>query len=349
MTEQVLFTTNEHGLATITLNRPHVLNALSYDMVHAIGEKLAEWKTDDRIKVVTITGAGEKGLCAGGDIKVLYETRSNESAFREAVKVFETEYKTDVAVYQFPKPIIASLDGIVMGGGVGLTYGASHRIVTERTKWAMPEMNIGFFPDVGAAYFFNKAPGYVGRYLALTASIINAPDVLYINGADAYMQSSRLESFLAQLHDINWHEKDVDATLSQLITEFSEVPEEKSSLAPLQEEIDQHFSYTTMEEIVESLEQADSLFAQETKEIILSKSPVSLKVTLKQLVDGKQKTLQECFNTDFILTSNFMYHDDFFEGVRSVLVDKDRNPQYQYKQLADVSEQLVAQFFVLPK
>lgn len=348
MTEQVLFSINEQGLATITLNRPQVLNALSYEMVHAIGEKLTEWKSDDRVKMVTITGAGEKGLCAGGDIKKLYETRANAEDFHKAVGVFKEEYKTDMKVYEFPKPIVALLDGIVMGGGVGLTYGASHRIVTERTKWAMPEMNIGFFTDVGAAYFFNKAPGSLGRYLALTASIIKAPDVLYMNGADVYMPSGRLESFFAQLHEMNWHENDVARTLSKLIEERSEAPEEKSSLAPLQKEIDQHFSFTTMEEIVESLEQANSPFAQETKAILLSKSPVSLKVTLKQLVDGEQKSLQECFDTDNILASNFMFHNDFFEGVRSVLVDKDRNPQYEYKQLADVSEQLVAQFFVQP-
>lgn len=345
MSEQVLFSINEYGLATITLNRPRALNSLTYSMVKEIGEKLAEWKTDDNIKLVIMKGAGEKGFCAGGDIKALYEARSNEDFLKGANDFFETEYKTDIAVYEYPKPIIAILDGIVMGGGVGLAYGASHRIVTERTKWAMPEMNIGLFPDVGAAYFLNKAPGYLGRYLALTSKMIHAEDVLYLNGADAYMPSDKLELFLESINEINWHEVNVSAILSESFAQFSGTPVTEGKLALLQSEIDKYFSHQTLEEIVHSLSEASSTFASETKDILLSVSPVSLKVTLKQLIDGEKKSLHECFATDLVLAMNFMDHDDFFEGARSVLIDKDRNPNYTYKQLSDVSDELVEQFF----
>jgi len=170
MTNEVLFSISDNGVATILLNRPKALNSLSLEMVQAIGTTLEDWANNNQVKAVVMKGAGTKGLCAGGDIKTLYAAKDSAEGLEKANDFFITEYKTDLAVAQFPKPIIACLDGIVMGGGVGLTNGASMRIVTERTIWAMPEMTIGFFPDVGAAYFLNKAPGFVGRYLALTAT-----------------------------------------------------------------------------------------------------------------------------------------------------------------------------------
>jgi len=232
-----------------------------------------------------------------------------------------------------------------MGGGVGLSYGASHRIVTEKTKWAMPEMNIGFFPDVGAAYFLNNAPGYVGRYLALTATILHAYDVLYINGADAFIPNENLTDLLNQVEDTNWHAVNAEKKLQQIIDTYTDHPAHDGQIAPLQAKIDRHFSYDTVEKIIESLASDTSEFAIKTKEILLSKSPVSLKVTLKQLIEGKGKSLAACLETDLILAKNFMKHEDFFEGVRSVLIDKDQNPQYRYKQLSDVSTALIASFF----
>src|SRR5690625_2886160 len=243
-------------------------------------------------------------------------------------------------------PFIAILDGVGIGGGVGISYGASHRIVTEKTKWAMPEMNIGFFPDVGAAYFLNKTPGELGKYLALTASIIPAEDVIYANAADLFCTTEKLPKLLDAIENENWLEGSTDEKLNNLFDEYCESPPKEGTLEELQEQIDQHFAgKETVEAIVESLEADGSDFATKTKETILSKSPVSTKVTLKQLNDGVGKTLEECLATDLILAKNFMRHVDFFEVVRSVLIDKDQNPQYRYKQLADVSTALVASFF----
>ncbi|EVT99268.1 3-hydroxyisobutyryl-CoA hydrolase, partial [Bacillus anthracis] len=242
----------------------------------------------------------------------------------------------------------ACLDGIVMGGGVGLTNGAKYRIVTERTKWAMPEMNIGFFPDVGAAYFLNKAPGFAGRYVALTASILKASDVLFINAADYFMTSDSLPKFLTELESVNWHkEDDVHTHLKEVIRTFATTSNLESELAPLLEEINAHFAFDTIEKIIHSLEKDPSSFALKTKETLLSKSPISLKVTLKQFIDGHDKSVEECFATDLVLAKNFMRHEDFFEGVRSVVVDKDQNPNYKYKQLSDVAEEDVNRFFNL--
>ncbi|MDQ0214369.1 enoyl-CoA hydratase/carnithine racemase [Oikeobacillus pervagus] len=345
MTNEVLFSVNENGVASITLNRPKALNSLSYTMVKEIGQKLDEWKTDSKVRIVMIRGAGDKGLCAGGDIKALYEAKSSEAALQKAEMFFGEEYKVDRKMYAFPKPIIACLEGIVMGGGVGLTFGASHRIVTERTKWAMPEMNIGFFPDVGAGYFLSKAPGYIGRYLALSASIIGPADVLYIKAADLYMSSDALERFIQKVKNLDWHQADLPTSLDHLVTEYASLPENESELSLLQTEIDKHFAYTTMEEIVDSLA-GESEFAMRTKETLLSKSPVSLKVTLKQQVDAKHKDLSECFEMDLILAKRFMRHEDFFEGVRSVLIDRDQSPQYKYKKLSDVSDEFAQKFFI---
>src|SRR5699024_6998743 len=205
--------------------------------------------------------------------------------------------------------IVASLDGIVMGGGVGLSYGASHRIVTDKTKWSMPEMNIGFFPDVGAAYFLNKAPGYIGRYLALNAEVLTASEVLYINGADYYMPKEQLSNLLKEIKATNWHETTPKENLTQLVESFAEkrkTPAE--NLEELQEKIDQHFKYDTVEEIIKSLESDSSDFAQKTKENMLSKSPVSLKVTLKQLKKGKRKTIGEMLVNDYTIGNNAIYN-----------------------------------------
>ncbi|MFJ3389434.1 enoyl-CoA hydratase/isomerase family protein [Lysinibacillus sp. NPDC086135] len=345
MENEVLFSVSDGGTATITLNRPKALNSLSTEMLKPIGEKLKEWQANDEIHLIILRGAGEKGFCAGGDIKTLYNARSSQEAFKNAEVFFEEEYQVDMAIYHYPKPIIACLDGIVMGGGVGLTFGASHRIVTERTKWAMPEMNIGFFPDVGAAYFLNKAPGFVGYYLALTASVIQAADVLFVNGADSYMTSDNLHKFLTRIEQTDWHTQEISTALNQLIEEYSSNPLTNSELASLQNKIDQHFSNYTVEEIVESLDNDPSKFSHETKQLLLSKSPSSLKITLQQLIDARDKTLEECFTTDLILAKNFLKHEDFFEGVRSVVIDKDRNPQYTYKTLAEFTDEDKKKFF----
>ncbi|HLS61446.1 MAG TPA: enoyl-CoA hydratase/isomerase family protein [Virgibacillus sp.] len=345
---KVLFSTNNNGVATITLNRPDVLNSLNYDMLLPIKQKLQAWEKDDQIQVIILQGAGEKAFCAGGDIKTLYDARESKAAMKAAEQFFSTEYETDQLVHDYKKPIVAILDGIVMGGGVGLAYGASHRIVTEQTKWAMPEMNIGFFPDVGAAHFLNKAPGKSGLYLALTASVIPADDVLYIGAADFFCQSHNIPKLVQAIENTNWLNIPVGETLASLLADYNENAPQKGYIAQAQDDINEHFSQQTVEAIIDSLASASSEFASQTKKTILEKSPASVKITLKQLIDGEHQSFKKCLNMDLIIAKNFLRHDDFFEGVRAVLIDKDRNPQYKYKTLADVSNELVASFFKDP-
>lgn len=346
---EILFSKNDNGVATITLDRPKALNSLTTNMVTLMKEKLAEWKDDDSVQVVVMKSSSERAFCAGGDIITLHAAKESAEAMRTAEDFFEKEYETDQFIYEYAKPIIAVLDGVVMGGGVGIAYGASHRIVTEKTKWAMPEMNIAFFPDVGAAYFLNKAPGELGKYLALTATTIPAEDVLYANAADVFCTTEKLPSLVEAIENENWLEGSVEDKLNGIFNEYGEDAPKEGTLAGLQEQIDKHFAgHDTVEAIIESLESDDSDFATKTKETILSKSPVSTKVTLKQIINGKGKSLEECLATDLILAKNFIRNKDFFEGVRSILIDRDQNPQYKYTKLDEVSAALVDSYFEEP-
>ncbi|WP_209121348.1 enoyl-CoA hydratase/isomerase family protein [Alkalihalobacillus sp. BA299] len=338
----------ENKVGWIRLNRPKVINSLNAEMVEILNRQLQEWKDDPTVYLVCISGEGTKGLCAGGDMRTLYDLRDS-NVLDMARNFFSTEYAMDLLIHRYPKPVLVNMDGIVMGGGVGLSVGASHRIVTEKTKWAMPEMNIGFFPDVGASYFLNQMPGYTGRYLALTAGIIKASDVLYAGTADYYMNSEDLLQLKMDLLNTNWSETSVDEQLLVLLKKYSQpLNVSTSNLATSQEKINQHFSFNTMEEIVSSLQiEANNgdEWAKDTLNILLSKSPTSLKVTLRQLMQGEKQSLVDCFKMEFVLGMNFMSLHDFYEGVRAVLVDKDRSPNWQPSKINDVSEETVLAFF----
>ncbi|HJV45341.1 MAG TPA: enoyl-CoA hydratase/isomerase family protein [Bacillota bacterium] len=348
----VLFEIN-HSIGWITLNRPKALNALSYEMVVEIEKKLQEWKINDDVLLVCLNGSGGKALCAGGDIRALYvENQAHGDAQELARTYLSAEYKMDHLIHTFSKPIVVIMDGFVMGGGVGISIGCSQRLITEKTKWAMPEMNIGFFPDVGASYFLNRMPGYVGRYLALTSETIQAADILYIDAADWYLTSDSLADFLSSLRLQAWQSCSVKETLDELIRSYVGSCPDLSYLQENQNKIDQHFGYDQVEEIMASLEAASLEgcdWAREKLGILQQKSPTSLKVTLEQIIRGKSLSLAECFSMEVELGVQFMRHHDFFEGVRAVLVDKDRNAKWVPSRLEDVTAGEVDGYFPLHK
>ncbi|NWQ43427.1 enoyl-CoA hydratase/isomerase family protein [Bacillus sp. EB106-08-02-XG196] len=327
-----------NNVGFIRLNRPKVLNSLNVEMVKIIYEQLQNWQEDPEVAFVCITGEGKKGLCAGGDMRAFYDLK-DKNGKEVAAEFFSIEYQMDLMIHRYSKPVLVYMDGIVMGGGVGLSIGGSHRIVTENTKWAMPEMNIGFFPDVGASYFLNQMPGCTGRYLALTSSIMKAEDVLYTGAADYYISSADWPALISEILSKKWTLLGAKTELNNLIEKYYKPCEMNlSSLSFSQEKIKQHFQFDTMEKILASIDYSitmdnDDHWAKEVKEILLSKSPISLKVTLIQLLEGKEKTLADCFKMEFALSMNFMDNDDFYEGVRSVLVDKDRSPKWRYPSL----------------
>ncbi|MFE0505243.1 enoyl-CoA hydratase/isomerase family protein [Peribacillus butanolivorans] len=330
----------DRGVGWLKLNRPQALNALTAEMVESLKTTLDTWRADPKVSLICISGEGTKGLCAGGDMRFFYNQR-NANVEEHARRFFTTEYRMDLMIHQYPKPILVYMNGIVMGGGVGLSVGASERIVTEKTKWAMPEMNIGFFPDVGASYFLNKMPGHVGRYLALTGATIQPADVIYVGAASRYMESTRWEEFIYEIQNKNWNLDDARKQICELLDSFCSHLVEESPLYALQLKIDKHFVYETLEEIVASLGMAADSgddWASKTKSTIQSKSPTSLKVTLSQLQKGNNQSLTSCFNMELKLSMNFMKNHDFYEGVRSVLVEKDRKPHWRPNSLADVSK-----------
>lgn len=336
-----------NNIGWIILNRPHALNALSYDMIRTVYQTLIEWETDDSILIVCMKGAGGKAFCAGGDVKRLYELK-NSNVHDYVYDFFSTEYKMNLLLHKYEKPIIALLDGIVMGGGVGLSIGAKYRIVTEKTRWSMPEMNIGLFPDVGGSYFLSKMPKHVGRYLALTSDVLGYQDAIAIGAADYYLLSSHLVEFESLLNIIEWHKSTVHHVLHLTIKRLETCVNFDTDLRKKQLEIEHHFGHNSIEEIIESLKQSaygGDEWARNMINILYMKSPISMKVTLEQLIRGRGKSIEECFEMEMNMSMNFMDNDDFFEGVRSVLIDKDYNPEWRLGSLSEIDHEHVVSFF----
>lgn len=340
----------KNGIGWLKINRPEVLNAINTEVVELLTNALEKWEKDSNVVFVCLYGEGQKGFCAGGDMRKFYDLKA-EDVISYAEKFFSTEYRLDALMHNYSKPILAYMNGIVMGGGVGLSVGASHRIVTEKTKWAMPEMNIGFFPDVGASFFLNQLPGYIGRYLALTAKVIKANDAIYIGTADYYIESSEWETIQEKLLTKDWSSASILKDLGELISTNGISSSDFSELRVNQELINHHFQYDTVEEIVESL-RSYSINGNEwaTQELnnILSKSPTSLKVTLQQLINGKDKSLNECLEMEKDMAIHFMDTADFYEGIRAVLVDKDGSPKWAPSELEYLTESDIEHYFSTP-
>ncbi|MDC7124969.1 MAG: enoyl-CoA hydratase/isomerase family protein [Spirochaetales bacterium] len=338
----------ENGVGTIKLNRPKALNALSENMIKILYKVLSDWKDDKNITLVLIEGEGEKAFCAGGDMRALYDLRDN-GVEEYAETFFAEEYRMNMLMHNYTKPVIIYMNGYVMGGGIGITTTGSHRIVNEKTKWAMPEMNIGFYPDVGGSYFLSKMRSNIGRYLALSSEIISGEDALYIGEADYYINSSSWDSLKKKISTASWTTGDnLKSKIDSIIEEVSIKPEKSTTLLENEKLINEAFGHSSMEEITATLKQYSedgNEWAEKTLKIIMSKSPVSQKVTLEQLIRGKEMSLEECFKMEMNLSLSFMSSEDFYEGTRSVLVDKDRNPKWNPDSYEKLTKDMVDSFF----
>lgn len=331
------------GLGIITLTRPDVLNALSSEMCHLLDEKLKIWQESSSIKAVIIKSAGNKAFCAGGDVRAIVEQGPEHNSI--AKEFFATEYRMNARIFHFKKPFIALLDGIVMGGGVGVSIHGSHRIITENTLFAMPESAIGLIPDVGGSYFLPRMPGALGRYLGLTGVRLKGADILYAGIGTAYMRSDKLNDFINALAESPIkNDDDVDAILA----EFADDP----GAAPIDEFrdlIDAAFAENTIEDIFEHLSIIDHNWARETHAVLSKMSPISLKVILEQLQRGAKLKFDECMVMEYrIVCAISSYDSDFYEGVRAVLIDKDHNPNWVPATLAEVSNEMVLAHFEIP-
>lgn len=322
----------------ITMNRPKALNALTYPMVVAIHDALKRWEQDPEVTVVILDGAGDKGLCAGGDVRAIYHSASEGSGF--ARKFWADEYRLNAYIRRYPKPYVAFMDGIVMGGGIGLSGHGSHRIVTERSQLAMPETAIGLIPDVGGTWLLAHAPGETGVYLGLTGERMRGAGTMFAQFADTYVPSSRLPELAAALSEAT-----EPSAVGGIIARFSEPPP-PSELASHAEEINAAFKFDTVEAIRDALKAMDTEWARKTLADLDQRSPLALKLTLAAIRNARTlPSLEEALNVEFRLTVRLLEHGEFLEGVRALLVDKDRSPKWNPPTLAGVTDEMVAQFF----
>ncbi|WP_376742727.1 enoyl-CoA hydratase/isomerase family protein [Ensifer canadensis] len=330
---------HQGAIGRIRLNRMKALNSLNVPMIRLIAEALTEFESDPSVAAVMVTGEGERGLCAGGDIRMIYESGRERPA--EGAQFWREEFIVNSRISAYPKPYVAIMDGIVMGGGVGISAHGSHRVVTERTRLAMPETGIGYFPDVGATWLLPHAPGEFGTYLGLTGRDIGATDAIHARLADHYVPTAKLDELFSTLAALPPSAKaaDVDAAIQGVA---EQVP--PSPLAAHLKAIDRCFAFDTVEEILAALEAEDSDFGRETLALLRSRSALSMALTLDLLRAGrKSASLNECLEREYSATLGMLSNPDFYEGVRAAVIDKDRNPRWSVG-LSDVTEEKRAQF-----
>ncbi len=343
-TDEILLE-RQDGLGIVTLNRPKALNTLSLAMYRVFDPQLLAWGREPGVQALVVRGAGERAFCAGGDVRAIYEARHQPGGPGDyKADFFREEYCLIQRVHRFPKPYLALCDGITMGGGCGISINGSHRVVTERTIFAMPEVHIGLFPDVGASRFLTRCPGRIGRYLALTGTRIRAADALYCGFATHYVPHARLGELTQALAAIDWRAGEPRQLVDAAIARFTGDPG-PASLPALQPEIDRCFAGGSVEEIVAALGRESAAWAKEALAQIERASPVSLKITFHQLELGRGMEIEAALALEYRMTQHVMQGHDFFEGIRALLVDKDNAPRWQRASLAEVSAAEVAGYF----
>ncbi len=340
------------GVATLTINRPQALNALTLANYRRIGPALAAWAADPSVHAVIVRGAGGRAFCAGGDVRAVWEAGRGIGGDRNLTAVFfREEYQLIRQIHRFPKPYIAVIDGITMGGGAGISVNGAYRIATERTLFAMPETAIGLFPDVGATRFLNRCPGQIGRYLGLSGARLRAADALYCGLATQVAAQDVVEAVVAGLARTDWRAGDEHGQVEAILARWSMVHTGPPPLAALRSAIDRCFAADTVEAILAALDaeaKADGPstdWAAETRAGLLTKSPTSLKVTLRQLALGRDYDLDQALILEYRLTQHMMAGHDFYEGVRAALVDKDQKPRWRPASLAEVNDAIIDDYF----
>jgi enoyl-CoA hydratase len=309
----------------VVLNRPKALNAVSHAMVLALTQKLMEWETDPAITRIVVTAEGGRAFSAGGDLRELYEL-GRAGQYEEALSFFRAEYALNTRIKFYRKPYLALIDGIVMGGGVGISVHGSHRIAGDKFVFAMPEVSIGFFPDIGATWFLPRLPGELGTFCALTGERVGADDGVAAGIATHRVASSRLPDLAQALCNA----VPVDAVLAAFAQTVSVGP-----VLAHQAEIDRSFCHDRVEDVLPALDATAAqggpaaAFARNTASAIRTKSPTSLKIALAQMRRGAKLDFAECMRTEFRIVSRVMRGHDFYEGVRAVIVDKDQTPRWQ--------------------
>jgi enoyl-CoA hydratase len=339
-TDDILF--ERRGSAGIvTLNRPKALNAITRQMVRALAAKLADWERDDAVTRVIMTANGGRAFSAGGDIRALYDLIT-AGRQQEALGFFREEYTLNTAIKRYPKPYISLIDGIVMGGGVGISIHGSHRVAGENYAFAMPEVGIGFFPDVGATYALPRLAGEIGTYLALTGERLKAADAVLSGAATHHVKSHRFADLKESLCGTD--------PVNAVLADFMETTG-PGEVMPRRRVIDRTFSWSSVPEILAALQLATqkdadhSEWSARTAQTIRTKSPTSLTLALAQMRYGRTHSFEACMAAEFRIVSRIVYGSDMVEGVRAVIVDKDNAPHWSPDELSAVADDVIARHF----
>jgi enoyl-CoA hydratase len=312
----------------VTLNRPQALNALTHAMVVAMKSRLDEWAVDPAVGVVVVRGAGGRAFCAGGDIRAI--AQSGRAGTPYALDFWCDEYILNAAIKHYPKPTVALMSGIAMGGGLGVSVHGNYRVVDETTLLAMPETGIGFFPDVGGSWFLSRCPGEIGMYLALTGARLKAADALYAGVATHLVRAGTMASVTDALA--------LGADASELLSKIEVRPAPEAPLAARRVAIDDIFRLPSVEEILERLDAEKSEWTDVAAATIRTKSPTSLKIAFRELREGKTLSFDDCMRMEFRIANRILAGHEFFEGVRAALVEKDNAPRWRPAALGEVTD-----------
>lgn len=332
----------EGSAGRITINRPQALNALTLEMVRAFYIALREFECDPLVQIVIVDGAGARGLCAGGDIRAAIESVKRGDG--EAAQFWREEYLLNAAIANCSKPYIALMDGLVLGGGVGISAHGSHRVASERLRLAMPEVKIGFIPDVGGTWLLSRSPGELGTYLALTGDQISAEDARTANLADYIVDSSDLRALVEELCAAR-HDGNASQSVGAIIGRYAKAPK-RSQLAEWRPQIDAAFNHDSVERILDALDRADAEPLRAAATRIRANSPSGLKVALRALRKARQlATLEQCLAMEYRVGLRLAVANDFSEGVRAAVIDKGDAPRWWPPTLASVRAQTVEGYF----
>jgi len=336
----------DNGIGRITLNRPQALHSLTGPMCESLKSAVDRWSVDSDLHLVMVDHAeGTRGFCAGGNIRMFIEIGEvGPNELKEFRHFFSIEYSMNVAISQFPKPYLSILDGVVMGGGVGISIYGSHRVATEKTIFAMPETAIGLFPDIGAGYFLPRLPGQLGTWLGLTGARLKGSDVAAIGLATHYVRSTEITKLKSQLAQTDFSD-DASGALNQVLSEYS-APVPEAGYLQHADCINRCFVHDTAEEIVAALQEEESDWAAEQWKALRSMCPTSVKITLRQLREGaKSQSLEENMPMEYRIVWRRVESQDLIEGVRAVFETKNRKPRWSPATIEEVTDEMVDSYF----
>ncbi|MGX9936603.1 enoyl-CoA hydratase/isomerase family protein [Advenella kashmirensis] len=344
--EETLLSEIKEAVLILTFNRPEALNALTLEMIRQIREEMEEAQANANISAILLCGSGDKAFCAGGDIRAIYN--SFKSGNVDYLTFFKEEYELDYLIHNSVKPCIAWMDGYVMGGGMGLAQGCAARLATPKTRMAMPEVGIGYFPDAGGSYFLSRSPGSLGKYLGLTGAHLSAEDAVYAGLADFHISNINLPTVVDCLTKADWSLAP-DEAVGSALRDFITPNHTSSALQDIRMAIDQHFGQSNLLSTMQSLEMEQrpdyATWAADTLALMNSRSPLAMSVTWEQLSRAKSMSLADCLLMEFELDRQWVPRGDLIEGIRALLVDKDRRPQWKHTHLEQIDAILVDSFF----